>query len=215
LQLSFSAGTAYKAPSFNDLYFPDFAPFFFSNPDLTPEKSDNIELSVASNSNNSNWKISIFQNEIDDLISFTGLTSENIAEVRIQGLELSLATNLAGWNLMANASLLDHEDQQTGESLLRRPDTTINLSTSRQFGLWTPQLEVNYSDSRADLDFSSFPSSIVTLDDFVLVNLGLNYQLNDRWSVYAKVNNLFDEDYTTIQGFNQPGIESLIGVRFR
>ncbi len=215
LQVSLAAGTAYKAPSFNDLYFPDFAPFFFSNPDLTPEKSENIELSVAANSNHSNWKISIFQNEIEDLISFTGLTSENIAEAKIQGLELSLSTNLAGWNLMANASLLDHEDQQSGEPLLRRPDTTINLSSSRQFGAWTPQLDINYSDSRTDLDFSSFPSSIVTLDDFVLVNLGVNYQLNDRWSVYAKVNNLFDQDYTTIQGFNQPGIESLIGVRFR
>ncbi len=215
LQLSLSAGTAYKAPSFNDLYFPDFAPFFFSNPDLTPEKSENVELSLGSGNSTANWKISIFQNEIEDLISFTGLTSENIAEVKIQGLELSLSTELAGWNIIANASLLDHEDRQTGESLLRRPDTTINLSASRQFGQWNPQLEINYSDSRTDLDFSTFPSSVITLDEFALVNLGLSYQVNDRWSVYAKVNNLFDEDYTTIQGFNQPGIESLIGIRFR
>lgn len=215
LQLSLSAGTAYKAPSFNDLYFPDFAPFFFSNPDLTPEKSENIELSLGSSTSSTNWKVSLFQNEIEDLISFTGLTSENIAEAKIQGLELSLSTELAGWNMMANASLLDHEDRQTGESLLRRPDTTINLSALRRYGLWSPQLEINYSDSRNDLDFSTFPSSIITLDEFVLVNLGLSYQVNDRWSVYAKVNNLFDEDYTTIQGFNQPGIESLIGIRFR
>lgn len=215
LQLSLSVGTAYKAPSFNDLYFPDFPPFFFSNPNLSPEKSENVELSLRSSNALLSWQISVFHNEIEDLISFTGVTSENIAEAEIQGLELSLATELAGWNIAANASLLDHEDMQTDESLLRRPDTTINLTASRQFRQWHPQLEINYSDSRNDLDFSTFPSSIVSLDDFVLVNLGLSYQVNERWSVYAKVNNLFDEDYTTIQGFNQPGIESLIGVRFR
>ncbi len=215
LQLALSVGTAYKAPSFNDLYFPDFAPFFFSNPNLTPEKSENFEVSLRSSDTAINWQISVFQNEIEDLISFTGLTSENIAEVKIQGIELSLNADVAGWNVSANASLMDHEDVQTGAALLRRPDATANLSASRQFGAWNPQVEISYSDSRSDLDFSTFPSSVISLDEIVLVNLGMNYEVNDRWSIYAKINNLFGEDYTTIQGFNQPGIESLVGIRFR
>jgi vitamin B12 transporter len=36
-----SYGNAFKAPTFNDLYFPGF-----SNPNLRPEKSDNIEASI-------------------------------------------------------------------------------------------------------------------------------------------------------------------------
>ncbi len=215
LEANISAGTAYKAPSFNDLYFPDFPPFFFANPNLQPEESENIELSLSGPISNGRWQASIFQNEITDLISFTGTTSENIAEATIQGLELSASTVLANWHLQANASILDHEDDATGAQLLRRPERTVNLTTSRTFNALTLNAEASYSSSRTDIDFSTFPSSIVELDDIWLLNVGLGYAFNDRFSVYAKISNVTDEDYQTIFGFNSPGTEFLLGVRFK
>jgi len=153
-----SAGTAYKAPSFNDLYFPDFPPFFFANPNLQPEESENYEIALSGSINNGRWQASVFQNEITDLITFTGVTSENIAEATIRGFELSATTEISGWQLHANASLLDHEDDATGDQLLRRPERTVNVTTSRSIGAWTFNGEASYNSSRTDLNFNSFPS---------------------------------------------------------
>ena len=215
LEASITAGTAYKAPSFNDLYFPDFPPFFFANPDLQPEESENVELSLSDQSGNSRWQASIFQNEITDLIAFTGVTSENIAEATIRGLEISASTILADWQIQANASFLDHEDDATGDPLLRRPDTTLNLNASRTFGAWRLNAEVSYNDSRNDVDFSSFPSSIVELDEIWLLNIGASYAITERFTIYGKITNVTDDDQQTIFGFNSPGTEGLIGIRFR
>jgi vitamin B12 transporter len=69
-----SYGSAFKAPSFNDLYFPDFFGFPTSNPNLDPEKSDNIEASLRFQQNNTHASVTIYQNKIRNLIALDALT---------------------------------------------------------------------------------------------------------------------------------------------
>lgn len=93
LRISASYGTAFKAPSFNELYFP-----FFGNPDLNPEKSKSYEVAIARDESWGSWSVHAFQNKIDDLIGFdAAFTPVNIDEARTRGLEAQVDTQWAGW----------------------------------------------------------------------------------------------------------------------
>ena len=65
MRLLASYGTAFKAPSFNELYFP-----FFGNPDLDPEQSRSAELGVSGELQGRNWSVNAYQTDVDDLIVF-------------------------------------------------------------------------------------------------------------------------------------------------
>jgi vitamin B12 transporter len=93
LRFSASYGTAFKAPTFNELYFPNFG-----NPELNPETSESSELGVARDESWGGWSLHAFQTDIDDLIGFDALfTPVNIDKARISGLEVQAETELAGW----------------------------------------------------------------------------------------------------------------------
>ena len=55
----------------------------------------------------------------------------------------------------------------------------------------------------------------MTLDDFVLINLLGSYRLSDNLEVFARIENLIDEDYQEVFGFYAPGIGGFAGPRIR
>ncbi len=55
IQLLVQAGTGFKAPSFNDLYYP-----FFGNPELDPERSRSFELALRGHADSARWRLSLF-----------------------------------------------------------------------------------------------------------------------------------------------------------
>ena len=82
-----SYGSAFKAPTFNDLYFPGF-----NNPDLKPEKSDNIEASLRYQDDSTSLSATIYENKIRNLIAFdfATFTIENLNKATIQGFSLAV-----------------------------------------------------------------------------------------------------------------------------
>jgi len=67
--LTASYGRAFKAPTFNDLYWPDNG-FSFGNPDLVPETSSSAEIIARGTNSNLHWRLSLYQTRIDDLIAW-------------------------------------------------------------------------------------------------------------------------------------------------
>lgn len=110
-RLTASFGTAYKAPTFNELYFPGFG-----NPNLDPEESRSFEIGVSDRPSWGQWSVSLYQTDIDHLISYNAAISapDNIDEARIRGLELTTATEIVGWSVAANLTLLDPENRSSG-----------------------------------------------------------------------------------------------------
>lgn len=197
-----SYGTAFKAPNLIDLYvdFPAF--FFFANPNLDPETAESIELGLQASVWGANWKFNLFRNDIDDLIStdatFTSLA--NIQEARIDGLEASVSTTLAGWQLDAALTLLDHENRTTGVELLRRPDQTLSLNIGRDFGALDLTLNLLAQGGHADIDPLTFGRSEV--GGFGSVNLIAGYQVSEAFELRLRVGNLLDKEYQIVDGFN-------------
>lgn len=127
LLLSYSEG--FRAPTFNDLYYPGY-----SNPALNPERSKSVELQWRSQlSSDSRLEASLYRTELRDAIVFAGLQPENVAAGRINGFELSLDQRWGAWQSQLGLALIDPRDRDSGHTLARRARRTLSLDLDRQF----------------------------------------------------------------------------------
>jgi len=205
VRLTAAYGTAFKAPTFNDLYFP-----FFGNENLKPEKSNNIEIGLSGDSDKFAWSASLFNNQIEDLIA--GFPVDNIAEAEIKGLELSAASQVAGWNLKANATFQEPKNASganDGKLLRRRPEQIVNLDLSRDFGKASFAASIHGESKRYE-----DAANTSKLAGFATLNLRGSYELNNDWKVSARVDNVLDKDYETVQGYNQLGVNGMITLHY-
>lgn len=210
LRLSFSYGTAFIAPSFNYLYFPNFG-----NSDIMPEESESAEISLTGTYTNLFWKLTAYQADIENLFSFDPVTftAANVGEAEFQGLELTVKAVVAQWNLEFNADLLDATDKVTGIELDDRAERTLRFIANRDFGNLNVRFDIKNESGRHD-------NRGTELSSYTLVDTSAIYQLNDKVKLYAEVDNLFDKDYTlNLLGFsgdryNTEGRQIKAGFRF-
>jgi vitamin B12 transporter len=207
-----SYGDAFKAPTFNDLYFP-----FFGDPTLVPEETDSYEIALRGFSENIDWSISAYQNNIENLIQYNSTLGSNdqISSATIKGVELFLEGDFYGWSIATALTLLDTQDDATGNELARRPDKTINIDIDRHFGKWSIGTTLYASSSRYDN-----ATNDVELNGYGTMALRGAYAANDQWKFQLKADNIFDKDYALAQAssfsglgtYPQPGREVLFSV---
>jgi vitamin B12 transporter len=202
-----NAGTAFKAPTFNDLYFPDFPPFFFSNPNLRPERSVSREVGADLDHGDHHLSVTLFDSRITDLITiFTDpvtfvSTTANLDNARIEGAELSYRALARGWRIQARLTVQDPRDEDTGAQLRRRAREFGAISAGRSFGPWRAAAEFVASGARYD---STVEAPASRMHGYALVNLVGSYSWSKEWSVNARWNNVFDRDYELAQFYNVP-----------
>lgn len=204
-----SLGTAFKAPSFNDLYYPlTFG--YKGNPNLKPESSINQEAALHYDNGRHHVGLTVFQNRVSDLISWSGLTTPiNIGEAKIQGATLSYEGKLADYDLNASYSHLDPRDRTTHHLLARRAQNYGSASLGKQLGAWEWRVEFQAQGQRFDTD-----ANTRKLAGYALTNLYGAYQFERDWSVFARVNNVFDRNYELAADYATPGLNAFIGVRY-
>ncbi len=205
-----SYGTAFKAPTFNELYFPGFG-----NPDLVAETSGSIDLGFSGRGQNRSWSMNLFYTEIEDLISFDPVTFApvNIGKAEISGIEFSASTAMAGWNIIGNLTLQDPKDASgginDGNQLARRPKQIFQISADRAVGDWTFGGSVlSRGDSFDDL------GNVTKLDQFTVLDLRAGYRVHAKWMLSVNINNALDEEYETAAFFNQDGVNALATLRY-
>ncbi len=211
-RLRASAGTAFNAPSFNDLYFPGF-----SNPDLDPEESVSVEVGVRYASGRWFLDAALFQTEIDDLIAFDMATfsPQNINEARIRGLEMEMGYQAGGWSSRTSLTALEAEDRATGNELPRRSPFSARVDMDRVFGAWSLGASL-LGQARSFNDTANEDR----LSGFATMDLRVAYAIDPQWTLEASVRNLFDRDYVTVRdftgaNFNQPGRGAFVTVRYQ
>lgn len=208
LRLFASYGTAFKAPTFNDLYWPDEG-WFKGNPDLEPEESKSLEVGLSGTQGPIAWRASLYQTEIDNLIAYdsSAATMVNVDKARIRGLELSADTRLAQWDLSASLDLMDPKDLEDDTLLDNRARQVLSLSADRDWGIWSAGASLQAVGRRQDGDES--------LGGYTLVDLRGGYRLSRDWSLKARIENLFDHQYETVDGYNQPDREFWLSINYR
>jgi vitamin B12 transporter len=204
-----TAGTAFKAPTFNELYFPGFG-----NPSLGPESARSYEVSARWRSGEASASLTVYQNDIDDLIGFdANFSPVNIDETQIRGVELVAQASLGGWQLGGSAEWLDPENRAPGanfgKQLPRRAKFNARADIARSFGSWTLGSRAQHQGSRFDnLANTRRLSSFTTLD------LRAEWQVSSALRLQARLDNAFDESYETALFYPQPGREWHLTVRY-
>ena len=205
-----SYGTAFKAPTFNELYFPGFG-----NPALRPESSKTVEAGIAWRGERTSVRLDAFSTDVDDLIAFdiAIFLPNNIQHARLRGAELRVDSTLFGWNLGASASWLDAEDRSNspnrGNELARRASETARLELDRAFGKFRLGFTGMAEGSRYD-DLANTRE----LGGFATLDMRGEYAFAADWTLQARVANVFDRAYETAAFYNQPGREFFVTLRF-
>lgn len=137
-QVVLSYAEGFRAPTFNDLYWPDSCYagtcYHSANPDLKPERSRSYELQWrAQLAESSRLEVSLYRTELRDAIVFGDLP-RNVQRARIDGVEAQWRQELGGWQATLGASLIDPRDRASGHTLERRARRTLSLDLDRRFG---------------------------------------------------------------------------------
>lgn len=195
--LSYSEG--FRAPTFNDLYYPDTR---YSNPDLQPETSKSYELQWRSQlSDSTRLEASLYRTDLSDaiILDSTG-KPQNVAAARINGMEAALKQDLFGWQGNLGLSIIDPRDRSTGHTLARRARRTLSLDLDRQFdqlGLGASWQAISSSYDDAD--------NAHRLGGYALLGLRSRWAINREVALSLKVDNVLDKSYTRARySYNDP-----------
>jgi len=186
LLLSYSEG--FRAPTFNDLYYPDF-----SNPDLKPETSKSYELQWRSQlSDSSRLEASIYRTDLEDAIIFgSNSRPENVASARINGFEAALKQELFGWQSNLGVAIINPRDRDSGHTLARRARRTLSWDLDRQFD----QISLGASWQAVSSSYDD-KDNTQALGGYALFGLRSSWALNREIKLDLKVDNLLDKGYS-------------------
>ncbi len=195
--LSYSEG--FRAPTFNDLYYPDTR---YSNPNLQPETSKSYELQWRSQlSDSMRLEASLYRTDLSDAIVLDSTSKpQNVASARINGFEAVLKQELFGWQGNLGVAFIDPRDRDTGHTLARRARRTLSLDLDRQFDKLSAGASWQAISSSYDAE-----DNRQRLGGYALLGLRSSWAVTHEVSVSLKVDNLLDRQYARARySYNAP-----------
>ena len=220
-----ASGTAIKNPTFTELY--GIFSGFLSNPDLISEESQSWELGVdkALLDDRLEIKATYFNAKLENEIGSKSECIENCTNAdwmddvwvtqpvnisgisRQKGLELT-SSWLVSESFVLDASYTYTDSTQNGVDEIRRANNLGSLNL-----LWRAQdnlrVNVNAQHNGTQTDIGG-----VTLDAFTLVNVNANFNATDKLDIYLRLDNLFDDDYQEVFGYQTLGFGASLGLRY-
>lgn len=213
-RLIISHGTGFKAPSFNDLYWP-VTPWSAGNPDLDPEESSNIEVELRGDYSWGNWSLSLYENRIDDLINWAETSPffwqpSNVDDAKIKGVEALFQTRVAGAAVVATASWIDPRDRDTDNLLARRAQRSFTLDIDKEFDSLALGGTLRAQSARYDDVANS-----KRLGGYGVVNLRATYAINAQFKAQLMLNNVLDQDYQLAADYHTQGTQAVVSLSYQ
>lgn len=204
-----SYGTGFKAPTFNDMYWPGSG-----NPDLKPETSENREGSIHYETTSQHASVTYYHNDVRNLIEWAPNSSglwmpSNVARATLSGWTLAYSGQLDSYKLSASLDLQDPEDTDQQKVLRYRARQIAKLGLSKDFGAFNIGGEILGSGRRYN-----DAGNTQELAGYAVVNLSASYRVAADWTIFARANNIFDKDYELVRDFATPGTNVFVGVRY-
>jgi vitamin B12 transporter len=204
-----SLGTGFRAPALAENLFT------FGNPDLRPEYSRGWDVGIEKRLAEGRLIVdtTFFRNDFRDLIVFNPNSSlgpfgalENVGSARSAGVELS-----ARWlwseetSVRASYTFDDAIDHGSGIQLPRRPRDSFLITLDHQLNEQTSAgLTLLHVGNRNDV--------AQQLESYYKLDLYLSWTLNDEWRIFARIDNMLDQQYEEIFGYGTPGIGGFAGL---
>ena len=211
-------GTGFKAPSFNDLYFPNYG-----NQNLQAEKSKGTEIGLHYESKSVDLHIIGFNSTITNLIQYTttsppctssqlngpqGGCAGNAGEAKISGVSVGGVVRVSNLRLRASLDQQNPIAQSTGYLLAKRARQFGNLGAEYKYKKMNMGAEGTFQGGRYNSGNSSY------MGGYVIYNLYGNYEFAKDWTLFGRWNNIFNKDYQLSYGYNTLGSNLFVGVRY-
>lgn len=211
--------TGFKAPSFNDLYFPDDPLFGGGNPNLKPESSRNREAGLNYESASTNASITFYRNDIENLIQWRpddpadpwnfSWHPNNVSKARLAGITLTGRHHMGDITLRGSLDVQNHRDESTGNRLILRARQHGTVGFDHRLGRLLWGADVRASGSRYnDTDNTR------KLDGYATVSLRADYRLDHDLTLFAKAGNIFDREYELREDYATAGRTLFVGLRY-
>ena len=215
---SIGANTGFRAPNFNELYWP-VTPSFLGNPTLIPERSQNIEAGLKYTTDNTQLGLTLYRNNIDNLILneptipgnvFSAYTPMNIDQALITGITLTGSQKI-GRNTLVKGSFdwSNPRNATTGELLPQRAQRVFKMAVDQSLGRARLSGEFFVTSQRQDALTSD------TLGGYSLMNIVGSYPLTENTEVQVRWNNVFAKQYTLVQGYATPGSNVFVNLAMK
>ena len=216
-----SLGSGFKAPTLEQQFqsFPGF--YFFANPNLKPESSVGYDLGIeqALFSDALRLGVTFFRNNIKDLIAdssnlTTFVTTEvNVGRAVTQGVESFVSYRpMPSLTLRLDYTYTEATDEILHLELLRRPKQKASFNSNwRPSPRWSVDATLLYVGRW--MDISRDGSEQVDAPGYTTVDVATSYDLTGRWTLFGRINNLFDRHYENPTGFLQPSIGVFAGIK--
>ena len=217
IRASAGASTGFRAPNFNELYWPDDGGFA-GNPRLRPETSRNYEASLRYLDDDSELGVTYYHNRVRDLIinqpvdasnPFSLYRPYNVSNAVLEGVTFTAMHKFGETRVRASLDLSSPRNTDTHQRLPQRSDTVLRLSADRQFGDFLLGGEWYATEERTDALTGD------RLAGYGLFNLLAAYDLTRNLQVQMRWNNVFDRNYTLVKGYDTPGSNVYASLTWR
>jgi vitamin B12 transporter len=219
LRANINYGTGFKAPSFYDLYYP-----VYGVSTLKPEKSRNSEVGLSYETRQYDLRLAAYSNSIANLIQYSGTSppctttqintgpnygcASNVASAKINGLSAGGTARLGSLNIRGSFDQQNPIDESTGFVLAKRARQFGNIGTEYKTTRLAAGAEGTFQANRTNYNNSGY------MGGYAIYNLYGNYELTKDWTLFGRWNNIFNKDYQLSYGFNTPGSNLFVGMRY-
>jgi vitamin B12 transporter len=209
-----SYGTAFKPPTFNDLYYPGF-----SNPNLVPETSRNVEGGIYGNgtSGDTQWALHAlgWDNRVSNLIVFECnadfvCAPQNVEDATLKGIEFGATLTWRATLIRGSLDLQSPRDDTTGLQLPRRALRHGALAINQQVGPVSLGAELVASSLRYD-----DAANTIKMGGYAILNLTAEWPLGDGLTLFARGDNVFNKNYQLAAGYSTGGQQLFVGLRWQ
>ena len=214
LKLRALGGTSYRAPTFNDLFYPGFGVAT-----IRPERGRSIEIGASWQSGGTTAAATLYRNRVKDLIGFQPDATQcpddpayafgcagNTSRARLQGATLTGGQRWGSLSVHAVVDFLDATDSDTGQRLARRAAHQETVAGDYDIGAWTMGASL--------LDVGSRPDSGEVLGGYALLDLRATWRFAPAWRLEAKLANALDHRVEPIRDYQGLGRQAWIGIRY-
>ncbi len=211
LRATASVGTSFRAPTYNELYYPGYG--LVTN---KPEQGRNAEAGLRWQIAGAELQANYYRNRLTDMIvtvnpcpSRTGSCAYNVNHALLEGLTMSVETRLRGLDLRASVDLQDPRDETTGKQLARRSRRHASLTAGYTLDQFDLGAELQASGSRFD-----DAANLNRLGGYGLLNLYTTWRFTRDWSVLLRLDNAADKRYDLARNYGTAGRSWFAALRY-
>lgn len=215
LRANVSTGTSFRAPTFNELYFPGFG--VASN---RPEQGKNIEAGLYFSDGHTEASAVLYRNRLTDLLvnttrcpiepeSHPSGCSYNVNQATLAGLSLGARTSLGAFDLHGSVDFQDPRDDTTGKRLARRAKRHAKFTLEHEAGALVTGAGIHLSSRRFDDG-----NNRNALGGYGLLNLFASYRFAPEWSAIVRWNNATGKRYELARNYATAGSQAFVGLQY-